>query len=179
MMFWTRSAGIVDCVCVTGIVLPDCSTLPSVPGWQSMKYSPISDCGRDWQNASEWNWPKPLALAWTVTTACSVFWSRSIDLIEPAITPATLKSAPFVSPNALSSWILYVGLLLPPPDAPSVNTRNAPTASSTAAVTRILLMGRLAPDSECRGNPRVEPKRHCPGWVRAPSSPGSGRPARW
>ena len=43
-----------------------------------------------------------------MTTAWSVFWSRSIDLIVPAITPATLKSAPVTSPNALSSWILYV-----------------------------------------------------------------------
>ena len=52
-MFWTRSAGIVDWVWLAGIVDPDGSTLPLLPGWQSMKYSPISDWGRDWQNASE------------------------------------------------------------------------------------------------------------------------------
>ena len=35
------------------IVAPDGSTLPLLPGWQSTKYSPISDWGRDWQKASE------------------------------------------------------------------------------------------------------------------------------
>ena len=58
-MFWIRSAGIVDCVWLAGIVAPEGRTGPALPGWQSMKYSPISDCGRDWQNASRWNWPKP------------------------------------------------------------------------------------------------------------------------
>ncbi len=54
MMSWTRSAGIVDSVWVTGIVLPAGSTrLPGVPGSQSRKYSPISDWGRDWQVAFE------------------------------------------------------------------------------------------------------------------------------
>ena len=52
MTSWSRSAGIVDCVWVTGIVLPGLSTGPLlVPGSQSMKYSPISDSGRDWQKA--------------------------------------------------------------------------------------------------------------------------------
>src|SRR5438105_6939777 len=113
MMFWTRSAGIVDWVWLTEIVLPGLITLPERPGSQSRKYSPISDCGRDRQNASEWNWPKPFLLTCTVTWA----WhapelplmhadGRSIDLIVPAITPATLKSDPLTSPKALSSWIL-------------------------------------------------------------------------
>ena len=48
---------------------PDFSGLPCWPGWQSTKYSPISDWGRDWQVASERNAPNPLALACTVTTA--------------------------------------------------------------------------------------------------------------
>ncbi len=48
------SAGIVDWVSVTGIVPPGWITGPLLPGWQSMKYSPMSDCGRDWQKASVW-----------------------------------------------------------------------------------------------------------------------------
>ncbi len=79
-----------------------------------MKYSPISDWGRDSQVVSAWNWPKPPWLTWTVTSASSLFWQwawgtalhRSIELIVPAVTPATLKSAPVTSPNALSSSIL-------------------------------------------------------------------------
>ncbi len=113
MMFASRSAGIVDCVWVTGIVLPARSTLPLVPGSHSTKYSPISDCGRDWQNASERKDPRPGWLTCTVTSA----WhfdtfplmqpgGRSMLLIVPALTPATLKSTPLVSPNALSSSTL-------------------------------------------------------------------------
>src|SRR6202035_3264697 len=94
MMFWTRSAGIVDWVWLAGIVAPDLSTGPELPGWQSTKYSPISDWGRVWQKASEWNWPKPPWVTWTVMTACSVFWSRPMPVIEPAFTPATLNSPP-------------------------------------------------------------------------------------
>ena len=41
----------MDCVWLTGIVPPDLSTGPVVPGLQSMKYSPISDWGRDSQVA--------------------------------------------------------------------------------------------------------------------------------
>src|SRR5437763_2594317 len=105
-MFWTRSAGIVDWVWLAWIVLPAGRTGPWLPGSQLMKYSPISDWGRDWQNASEWNWPKPDWLTLTVSTACSEFWQwaalsyphRSICLIEPTGTPATLKSEPVTSP---------------------------------------------------------------------------------
>src|SRR5882757_11573617 len=114
MMSWTRSAGIVDWVCEAGIVLPGLRTVPVVPGSQSTKYSPISDCGRDWQKASLRNCPNPRVLAWTPTIACSGFWQcawgsveqRLIELIDPDVTPATLKSAPEVSPNALSSSML-------------------------------------------------------------------------
>ena len=59
MTSWSRSAGIVDWVWVTGIVAPDLSTGPELPGLQSTKYSPISDSGRDSQLASSWNWPNP------------------------------------------------------------------------------------------------------------------------
>ena len=102
----SRSAGIVEEVCVTGIVLPGRNTLPEVPGSQSMKYSPISDCGRDSQNASEWKDPKPPWLTCTVTTACRLFGSSPIDWIVPATTPATLKFSPLTRPNELSSSIL-------------------------------------------------------------------------
>ena len=54
---------------LTGIVDPGLSDLPYWPGWQSMKYSPISDCGRDWQNASDLNVPKPFCVTCTVTRA--------------------------------------------------------------------------------------------------------------
>ncbi len=106
MTFWTRSAGIVDCVWETGIVPPGLITGPELPGLQSMKYSPISDSGRESQVASVWNWPKPALLIWTVTTAWRDFWSSRSYLIVPAGTPATLKSAPVTRPKALSSSIL-------------------------------------------------------------------------
>ncbi len=114
-MFWSRSNGIVDSVFLRGIVLPGGSTLPFVPGVQSTKYSPISDCGRDWQKASERNWPKPRWVTVTWTSAKQAvspppleqFCGSSIVPILPAGTPATLKSEPEVRPNALSSWIVY------------------------------------------------------------------------
>ena len=82
---------------------PDFSGFPDWPGWQSTKYSPISDCGRDWQVASERNAPNPFTVACTVTTAWKFFWSRSIELIFPAGTPATLNCASGTRPNALSN----------------------------------------------------------------------------
>ena len=49
MMFCTRSAGMVEAVWLTGSVAPDLSLVAAWPGWQSRKYSPISDCGLDSQ----------------------------------------------------------------------------------------------------------------------------------
>ena len=60
MMLLIRSSGIVDAVCSTGIVAPGFSRSASVPGRQSTKYSPISDCGRVSQNASVRSEPKPV-----------------------------------------------------------------------------------------------------------------------
>ena len=74
MMSASRSAGIVENVCEAVSVAPDGSALPYWPGWQSTKYSPISDCGRDWHEASERNAPNPLLVTCTVTSACSGFW---------------------------------------------------------------------------------------------------------
>ena len=54
-----RSGAIVVAVCETGIVAPDFSGLPLAPGWQSRKYSPISDWGRLSQKASERKRSKP------------------------------------------------------------------------------------------------------------------------
>ena len=64
----------MDWVWVIPIVLSDLSAGPDLPGSQLMKYSPISDCGRDWQNASRWKDPKPVWLIFTVTSAWSGFW---------------------------------------------------------------------------------------------------------
>ena len=74
MMSASRSAGIVENVCDALSVLPEASALPYWPGWQSTKYSPISDCGRDWHDASERNAPNPFVVTWTVTSASSLFW---------------------------------------------------------------------------------------------------------
>src|SRR5260370_415798 len=127
-----------------------------------MKYSPISDWGRDWQNTSEWNWPKPFWLTPTVITPCSRFWQwasdsywqSSIFLIDPPGTPATLKSDPTTRPNVLSTSILYVVpelvLLL---DAPRVTARNAPTRTTTAAPTRIRLICPSVPGRGYTGTP--------------------------
>ena len=49
MMLASRSAGIVEAVRSTGIFAPGLSFSGDLPGVQSMKYSPISDCGRDSQ----------------------------------------------------------------------------------------------------------------------------------
>ena len=101
----------VENVCDAVRVAPLASGLPYCPGWQSTKYSPISDCGRDWQDASERNVPKPLVLTCTVTTASRGFEQcaalslkhRSIDVMLPAGTPATLNWAPLTRPKALSN----------------------------------------------------------------------------
>ena len=45
-MLLTRSGEIVDWVWLTGIVAPDFRRRELLPGWQSMKYSPMSDWGR-------------------------------------------------------------------------------------------------------------------------------------
>ena len=52
MMLLTRSIAIVELVCSTGTRPPSGSRSSDAPGWQSMKYSPISDCGRISQRAS-------------------------------------------------------------------------------------------------------------------------------
>ena len=104
-MFWTRSAGIVEAVWLTGIVLPGRSLVRAVPGWQSMKYSPISDCGLDSQNTSERSELKLPAppLIWIPTSALCERMSTFSSVIFPARTPAILRSAPLTRPNALSS----------------------------------------------------------------------------
>jgi hypothetical protein len=68
MMFWTRSAGIVDVVWSIGTVSP-CSSCRELPGWQSTKYSPISDCWRTSQLASARKELKPGSVISASTTA--------------------------------------------------------------------------------------------------------------
>ena len=103
MMLLTRSSGIVEAVCSIGIVAPGCSRSALVPGRQSTKYSPISDCGLVSQNASVRREPKPV---FSIAMSTSAWWVRRstrIPLTWPARTPATLTSAPLTMPNALSS----------------------------------------------------------------------------
>src|SRR5207248_2866716 len=110
---------------------------PVWPGVQSMKYSPIRDCGRDWQKASEWKAPKPVVETCTVTTACMVFWSSPILVILPAGTPPTLNCSPWTRPKALSSSILYVGSLEPPPELLARVTIPATTRRATTMPARM------------------------------------------
>ena len=68
-----------------------------------MKYSPISDCGRDSQVESVRSEPKPCLVSSKSTSARWLFLSsRSFETV-PARTPATLTSPPLTSPNALSN----------------------------------------------------------------------------
>src|SRR4029450_2190425 len=52
MMSFTRSMAIVELVCCTGRRPLSGIRSSDVPGWQSTKYSPISDCGLISQRAS-------------------------------------------------------------------------------------------------------------------------------
>ena len=70
MMLLIRSTGMVDAVCSTGIVAPFGSRSP-LPGLQSMKYSPISDCGRDSQKTSSRSEPKPV---WVISKSTRARW---------------------------------------------------------------------------------------------------------
>src|SRR5436190_15649432 len=109
----------VDWVWLTGIHpveqreefgLLDLSTGPEFPGSQLMKYSPMSDCGRDSQNAFLWKDPNPVLVILNVISARQSAVlplthpeGRSILVIFPAGTPATFICSPLVSPNELSS----------------------------------------------------------------------------
>jgi hypothetical protein len=103
MMLLTRSSGIVVSVCSTGIVAPSGRRLRLWPGRQSMKYSPMSDCGRVSQRTSVRRSSNPPRLS-SIATSARMSWRSSLKrLTLPARTPATLTSAPSVRPNALSS----------------------------------------------------------------------------
>ena len=105
MMSATRSIAIVELVCSTGTRPPSGSRSSELPGWQSTKYSPISDCGRISQRASL----RRSASPGSVTSASTSATGRSPTFVTlkvfvcPARTPAILKSPPSVSPNALSN----------------------------------------------------------------------------
>src|SRR5919201_902065 len=96
---------------------PGLSSCLAVPGWQSTKYSPISDCGRDSQKTSVRSEPKPSLSILKPTSACLVRLSSLMSVILPARTPATLRSPPLMRPNALSNSTQYLPLswLLPAP----------------------------------------------------------------
>jgi len=99
----TRSFWTVVLVWETGTSPLSGRSLWEFPGWQSRKYSAISDCGCEEQVASTRNCDTgPLRV--TVTTArlaASMFSSVTV----PSVTPATRTSEPCTSPNALSSSI--------------------------------------------------------------------------
>ena len=95
----------MELVCATGSRPPSGRRSSEVPGWQSTKYSPISDCGRISQCASLRRSASPGSVTSAFTSA-SGRPSTSLtlnSLVWPARTPATLKSPPSVSPNALSN----------------------------------------------------------------------------
>ena len=88
---------------LTGTTPPLFSGLP-LPGWQSMKYSPMTDCGRVSQVALSVNFVKPgcVSLTWIF----ALLFGVSPNFVTlPALTPPTLTSPPWVRPNALSSSI--------------------------------------------------------------------------
>jgi hypothetical protein len=102
-MLLTRSTGTVVCVCSTGMVEPGFRRTGSVPGWQSMKYSPMSDCGR----VSHWTSlrmsSKPVSVTSISTSARMSVRSSLRRWIVPARTPPIFTSAPSTRPKALSS----------------------------------------------------------------------------
>src|SRR3954454_21839698 len=141
MMSLTRSTGMVEPVCPTGTVPPAARRRRDVPGLQSRKYSPISDCGRVSQNASVRRSPNP---AWSTRTPIFARMSErssAIDVTFPARTPATLTSAPSISPKALSSSTKY-SLPPPSPPEPMPSTTSATTTTATAAKPKTLVTGQ-------------------------------------
>src|SRR5436305_9705482 len=172
----------VDWVWLIGIRLFGLSVGPEVPGLQLMKYSPISDCGRDWQNASLWKDPKPVSVILNVMSAWQLVvlplmhdGGRSILVIFPAGTPPTFICSPVVSPNELSSSSWYVGSPpeLEPFEAPVAKTTKPTTATTTVADITIRLMARSAPRWGYRDSRSLGTRRR-----RVPSIPDSGRLAR-
>ena len=105
MMSLTRSTGTVEPVWCTGIFAPFGSFAGFVPGLQSTKYSPMSDCGRVSQKTSSRMSPKPSLVSSMSISAryLPLVVSSRISAIFPARTPLTFTSAPSMSPNALSS----------------------------------------------------------------------------
>src|SRR3954453_5038648 len=133
----SRSAGTVEAVCENGIVAPGLSFSGDLPGLQSMKYSPISDCGRDSQKTSERREPNP-CLGISKSTSAFLFFgsTRSLETF-PARTPATLTSPPLTSPKALSNSTVKV---LPDSSfAPVEVSTYAPAAARSRVTSRIRL----------------------------------------
>ena len=98
-VFWARSGWTVVLLRAAGI--GPLRGWVEVPGWQSRKYSAISDCGSEEQLASALNSGKPESTS-KVTSAvfCGVM-SRSV--MVPALAPATRSSEPLTRPKALKS----------------------------------------------------------------------------
>ena len=98
-VFWARSGWTVVLLRAAGI--GPVSGCAEVPGWQSRKYSAISDCGAEAQLASALNSGKlPSSSTLTIAVFCGV---TSRPVIVPAFTPATRSSDPLTRPKALNS----------------------------------------------------------------------------
>ena len=85
-VFWTRSAWTVCVVCSTGmlgsVVLPSWSVGIGSPfGWQSMKYSAISDCGSDEHSLSA---PSCDSGPRTSTVTTARFWLVDVEVGDRA-----------------------------------------------------------------------------------------------
>ena len=179
MTFWSRSDGIVDCVWVTGIVLPGGSTGPYSA---RLAVDEVLADQRLWARLAERVGVEVRRTRSGSRATVTSAWQsprvparqaggRLIDVIVPARTPATLKSAPVTRPKALSNSIRYVPVaLLSPVAAPETIAKRAPRRS-TARPARILLMGRSGPGSGYTGSPASDRRER-----RAPPIRGSGRP---
>ena len=135
---------------LTGITAPGLSTCLAVPGRQSTKYSPISDCGRDSQKLSLRSEPKPSLSILKPMSACLVRLSSLMSVILPARTPATFRSPPWMRPNALSSWTQYLPLSGFDPRR-SCAIQATPTAATSEEGEQRALHGPSGPSDASQG----------------------------
>ena len=115
---------------------------PTEPGVHSTNFSPISDCGRIVQLASEWNGEKPGLVTSSTTTALFAGVTSS-DLTCPTFAPAIFTSSP-VTTLAASSKTARTVYDVPPVGAPAPRPTASSTGTPTArtSISAILLTGR-------------------------------------
>ena len=107
-MLLTRSSPIVELVCLTGTRPPSGRRCGDVPGWQSMKYSPMNDCGRTSQRRVRAQVGQARLGDLGLHDGQRVRLALQVHVpgLADACTPAILKSPPLARPKALSSTIL-------------------------------------------------------------------------